>query len=59
MTEKETIGISLVVYYLLLASSIKLSCLECGGVSDWEWYDDSLERYDFYCRNAGVPPEFR
>ena len=26
-------------------AEMKLSCLEAGGVGDWEWYDDSLEEY--------------
>ena len=32
----------------LIRDSNKLYCLECGGVDNWEWYDESLNSDEFY-----------
>jgi hypothetical protein len=42
---KETIVITKEEYELLLKRDFKLSCLEDGGVDNWEWYSESLEPY--------------
>lgn len=39
----ETITISLEEYESLKDDSFKLSCLEAGGVDNWEWYSESLQ----------------
>lgn len=31
----------------LLRASIKLNCLEAGGVDNWTWYDEALSDYDY------------
>lgn len=41
--DEETICISRVEYQKLLDDSKKLSCLEAGGVDNWDWYSESLE----------------
>jgi len=32
------------VYLRLRKAEIKLNMLECGGVDNWEWYGESLNR---------------
>lgn len=32
----------------LIRNSNKLYCLECGGVDNWEGYDESLNSDEFY-----------
>ena len=32
-------------YEELLDAEMKLSCLEAGGVDNWDWYSESLEEY--------------
>lgn len=31
----------------LLSDSDTLTALESGGVDNWEWYEESLERFEF------------
>jgi hypothetical protein len=46
--EAETITISLKEYNSLKDDSFKLSCLEAGGVDNWEWYHESLQENGYY-----------
>lgn len=41
--EKEYTIIPRVEYQKLLDDSKKLSCLEAGGVDNWDWYSESLQ----------------
>lgn len=44
----EKITITKTRYNELLDSEFKLNCLENGGVSSWDWYDDSLKDGGYY-----------
>lgn len=46
--EAETVTISLKEYNSLKDDSFKLSCLEAGGVDNWEWYHESLQENGYY-----------
>ena len=43
--EEETVTISQEEYKELLDCQFKLSCLESGGVDNWEGYDWAMEAY--------------
>lgn len=43
--EEEYIAITAEEYQDLLASSMKLCALECGGVDCWNWYGESLDNF--------------
>lgn len=45
MQKEEMITITKEEYDRLQDRDFKLSCLEGGGVDNWEWYDESLEDY--------------
>lgn len=47
MTE-ETVTITKKRYEELLDHAFKLSCLEAGGVDNWEWYSDSLREHGYF-----------
>jgi hypothetical protein len=42
----DTVTISKEEFLELVRDSEKLAALEAGGVSNWEWYDLSLEDYE-------------
>jgi len=42
---EETVTITKAEYDRLTDRDFKLTCLENGGVDNWEWYDDSLSDY--------------
>lgn len=44
-TEKETVTIPKSEYDRLRRDSIKLECLEGGGVDNWDWYGDAMAEY--------------
>lgn len=41
----ENVTITAKEYAELKDAAFKLSCLEAGGVDNWEWYNESLEDY--------------
>ena len=43
--QEDYIAISAEGYRDLLASSMKLCALECGGVYCWDWYGESLNNF--------------
>ena len=43
--DKETITIPLKEYKDLQRQSFMLTCLESGGVDNWDWYSESLKEY--------------
>lgn len=43
--EEEEITIPRSVYDRLVDRDFKLSCLEQGGVDNWEWYGEALQAY--------------
>lgn len=43
--EEPTVTITKKEYDHLVDRDFKLSCLENGGVENWDWYDSSLEYY--------------
>ena len=43
-----TVTISKEEYDKLVDRDFKLSCLESGGVDNWEWYSDSLQDYGYF-----------
>jgi len=43
-----TITITLAEYNSLKDAYFKLSCLEIGGVDNWEWYSESLKDGGYY-----------
>lgn len=45
MPEEKMISITQREYDRLVDRDFKLSCLENGGVENWDWYDSSLEVY--------------
>ena len=42
---EEMIEITKAEYYRLVDRDFKLTCLENGGVDNWEWYSESLKDY--------------
>jgi hypothetical protein len=42
---EEQITILKAEYNRLVDRDFKLTCLENGGVDNWEWYDEALEDY--------------
>jgi hypothetical protein len=42
---EEMIEITKAEYDRLVDRDFKLTCLENGGVDNWEWYSESLEDY--------------
>lgn len=32
----------------LIEEALLYRALECGGVDNWEWYEDSIENYDSF-----------
>lgn len=46
--EAETVTISQKEYDSLLDASLKLNCLENGGVDNWEWYHESLKEGGYF-----------
>ncbi|MOA06820.1 hypothetical protein D3C78_1264850 [compost metagenome] len=43
MNQEEFVTIPKALYEELLDRDFKLSCLDRGGVSDWQWYEESLQ----------------
>ena len=41
----------------LIRDSNKLYCLECGGVDNWEWYDESLYSEEDYDEIQNMPDD--
>lgn len=52
---EQTATISKTEYNQLLADARKLTCLENGGVDNWEWYSEALK--DLREWNAREPIE--
>ena len=44
-TNEETVNISKKRLEYLERAYTKLTCLENGGVDNWEWYGESLEEF--------------
>lgn len=44
-------------YERLKRDSLKLQALEEGGVDNWDWYGDAIERYEELCTEAGLESE--
>ena len=42
---EETVTITKAEYDRLTDRDFKLTCLENGGVDNWDWYDSALEPY--------------
>lgn len=45
---EQMVTISKEEYDKLVDRDFKLSCLEAGGVDNWEWYSDSLEDHGYF-----------
>lgn len=43
--DDELITITKKEYERLLDAKLQLTCLEAGGVDNWDWYDDAMESY--------------
>lgn len=52
--EHETITIPKSEYDQLRRDSIKLECLEGGGVDNWDWYGDAMEQYHARLAEEGL-----
>lgn len=46
--EKETVTITKEEYESLKDQAFQLSCLEAGGVDNWEYYSDSLREGGYF-----------
>ena len=43
--DDELITITKKEYEHLLDAKLRLTCLEAGGVDNWDWYDDAMDNY--------------
>lgn len=50
---EEKVTISRREYEQLLDDSKKLTCLEAGGVDNWQWYQESLQECDYF-KDSGL-----
>lgn len=48
MDEQELVTITKEEYDRLIDDSFKLSCLDSGGVDNWEWYHESLKQGGYF-----------
>lgn len=54
MENEETITVSKEEYKQLQSDSLKLQCLDEGGVDNWEWYGEAMREYRKRMKKAGL-----
>jgi hypothetical protein len=51
---EDTVTIPKDEYDNLRRDSLKLQALECGGVDNWTWYDESMDNYFEWVKQEGL-----
>lgn len=54
MENEETITVSKEEYRQLQLDSLKLQCLDEGGVDNWEWYGEAIREYRKRSKKLGL-----
>jgi hypothetical protein len=57
MENEETITVSKEEYKQLQSDSLKLQCLDEGGVDNWEWYGEAMREYRKRSKELGSSDE--